>query len=65
MNKLIELIPVFILLAGVSFFAVYFTNIYLLTNCDFQSDYRCEVIHGAGAIIPPAAFITVFFDTDE
>lgn len=34
-------------------------------NCDFESDWKCEVIHGAGVFIPPAAYITVWFDTDS
>ena len=34
-------------------------------NCDFVSDYKCEIIHGAGVFIPPASWITVWFDTDE
>lgn len=35
------------------------------TNCDFESDYKCEIIHGAGVFIPPASWITVWFGTDE
>lgn len=33
-------------------------------NCDFEADYKCEVIHGAGVVIPPASFITVWLGTD-
>jgi len=33
-------------------------------SCDFESNYKCEVIHGAGVFIPPAAYITVWFDDD-
>lgn len=33
-------------------------------SCDFESDYKCEIIHGAGVFIPPAAYITVWFDDD-
>ncbi len=33
-------------------------------SCDFESDYKCEAIHGIGIIIPPASLITVWFDDD-
>ncbi len=36
-----------------------------LLNCDFKSDYRCEVIHGAGFIVPPLSFVTAWFDSDS
>lgn len=34
-------------------------------NCDFESDYRCEAIHGIGVFVPPAAYVTVWFDDDS
>ncbi len=34
-------------------------------NCDFESDWKCEAIHGAGIFIPPASYITVWFDDDS
>ncbi len=34
-------------------------------NCDFESDWKCEVIHGAGVFIPPTSYITVWFDDDS
>jgi len=40
-------------------------NLYRLTGCDFESDYKCEIMHGVGVVIPPSSFITVWFDTDE
>lgn len=43
----------------------YMWNGYKLANCDFESDYKCEVIHGIGVVIPPSAFITVWFDADN
>jgi len=39
-------------------------NGFKFANCDFESNYKCEVIHGAGVFIPPAAYITVWFDDD-
>ena len=35
------------------------------TKCDFKSDYKCEAIHGAGVVVPPLAWITVWFKSDE
>lgn len=43
----------------------YLLNGYKLINCDFKSDYKCEVIHGIGAVIPPMAFITAWFGSDD
>jgi hypothetical protein len=42
-------------------------NLVKLTNCDFESSYKCEVIHGLGVVVPPASYITVWFadDPDE
>jgi hypothetical protein len=34
-------------------------------SCDFESNYKCEVIHGVGIFIPPASIITVWFDDDR
>jgi len=39
-------------------------NGFKFAACDFESDYKCEVIHGAGVFIPPAAYITVWFSDD-
>lgn len=39
-------------------------NFTKFTNCDFQSPYKCEVIHGAG-IIPAISVVTVWFNSDE
>lgn len=42
----------------------YFVNGYKLTQCDFESPYRCEGLHAVG-LVGPLAYITVWFDTDE
>ena len=39
-------------------------NAVKLTSCDFESDYRCEVIHGAGLVVPPLSIVTVWFGDD-
>ena len=33
-------------------------------SCDFRSDYKCEVIHGAGVFVPPLAVLTVWYKDD-
>lgn len=35
-----------------------------LTACDFESDYRCEFIHGVGLFFAPLSVVTVWFDDD-
>ena len=45
--------------------APYLINGYKLSNCDFESDYKCEAVHGIGVILPPTAIITVWFDDDQ
>lgn len=40
-------------------------NIYRLSNCDFKSDYKCEVTHTIGVVVAPASLVTVWFDTDN
>ncbi len=40
-------------------------NIVKFASCDFESNYRCEVIHGVGIVVPPTSIITVWFDTDK
>jgi len=39
-------------------------NFKKITDCDFESNYKCELIHGFGVVVPPASFVTVWFDTD-
>ena len=43
----------------------YVVNAIKFTECDFEKDYKCEVIHGIGLIPSPAAIFTVWFDTDQ
>jgi len=40
-------------------------NLYEFTQCDFESDYKCEAVHGLGVFVPQTSVVTVFFDTDE
>lgn len=39
-------------------------NAVKLASCDFESNYKCEVIHGAGLVVPPLSIITVWFADD-
>lgn len=43
----------------------WFINSYKFSQCDFESNYKCELIHFAGVIVPPIAMLTVWFGTDE
>jgi len=43
----------------------YGINAYKFIQCDFESDYTCEVMHGIGVFVPPASFITVWFASDK
>jgi len=45
--------------------APYIVNAYKFAGCDFDADYKCEAIHGVGIIVPPAAFVTVWFSSDR
>jgi len=40
-------------------------NVEKLTECDFKSDFKCELIHGIGFAVPPTSWVTVWFDTDK
>lgn len=42
----------------------YVWNAHDLVSCDFEADYKCEVIHSIGVIIPPASYVTVWFEND-
>ena len=43
---------------------VWVYNLNKLMDCDFEADYKCEVVHAAGVIIPPVSVVTVWFDID-
>lgn len=59
---LIELIGVIVIPLLLVF---WLWNFVKFTSCDFEPNYRCEVIHGVGIIVPPTAMVTVWFDIDE
>lgn len=49
----------------VLFFGSWFVNFYKLIQCDFEPDYKCEVVHAVGVFIAPAAVVTVWIDDDS
>lgn len=56
--------PVYLVVVVLVFLATWSVNMYKLTQCDFESPYRCEVIHGLGAI-PLFSIGTVWASTDN
>ena len=40
-------------------------NAVKMVSCDFKAPYQCEIAHGIGVVVPPAAWVTVWFDDDE
>lgn len=52
-----------ILLVSLGTIGGYGYNAYKLTQCDFESPYKCEVIHAVG-MLPPFWVAAVWFDTD-
>ena len=57
---LVKMVLVFIFMALVIAWPI---NAYKLYNCDFDPDYKCEIIHGIG-VIPMAAIFTMWFPSD-
>ena len=55
-----ELLVFIIIVFGV---ASWVGNMYKLTGCDFEADYKCEVIHGVG-VVPWVHMATVWAGTD-
>jgi len=43
----------------------YIWNAATFFNCDFEADYKCEIIHSIGVVVPPLSYITVWFAGDE
>lgn len=40
-------------------------NALKLFSCDFESSYKCEVVHAVGVFVPPFSLVTVWFGSDE
>ena len=63
MNR-VEKFSIILIALVVFMLGAWLVNFYKLANCDFESNYRCEIIHGVG-IIPPLQAVTVWFDSDS
>ena len=55
---IVELLVVFVLVFVIGGWV---WNSVKLTSCDFESNYKCEFIHGAGLVVPPLSIVTVWF----
>lgn len=65
MKTVIGILSQFTIIAIALFLVISWpVNLYKLTRCDFEPDYKCEVMHGAG-LIPAVSFVTVWFGTDN
>jgi hypothetical protein len=58
---IVEFLVVVVFLVGL---VSWFGNAYKLSQCDFEPNYKCEVVHLLG-IVPILSVVTVWFDTDE
>lgn len=43
----------------------WFKTVYNLTQCDFSSPYRCEVINGAGTFLLPLGAIVGWIGVED
>ena len=54
-----------ILLLAVIFTIPWAWNAVKFINCDFELSWECEIVHGVGILVPPSAYVTVWFDDDS
>ena len=40
-------------------------NAVKLSYCDFKPDYKCEIVHSAGLVLPPLSMVTVWYGDDR
>jgi len=53
---------VFIIILFVT--ATWLWNAYKFMSCDLSPDYKCEVVHGIGIVIPPLSVVTAWAEDD-
>ena len=58
---LVELLFVLVVVVGGG---SWIWNAVKLTSCDFESNYRCELLHGAGLVVPPLSIVTMWVGDD-
>jgi hypothetical protein len=54
-----------ILIIFIVFVAIWITNLLKFLDCDFESNYKCEVVHGVGVFIPPVSVFTAWVKADK
>jgi len=54
------LVTVFMLFSVCAFLI----NAYKLTQCDYESPWKCEAVHALGLVVPPLSLITVWSEVD-
>lgn len=65
MTDFYDVIAALVLIVVVAAFPVsWLVNAYKFASCDFESPFKCEVVHGIGVFVPPSAIITVWVDDD-
>lgn len=42
----------------------WFTNLFKLTECDFEAPFKCEAVHGIG-LIPVVSVVTAWIDVED
>lgn len=55
----------FVISVTVTVISCWLWNVTKLVRCDFEPNYKCEILHTAGLVVPPASIVTVWFDDDE
>ena len=58
--KAFAILPLIIVVAGSVGWCM---NLYKLTQCDFESPYKCEAIRALG-VVPPVGAIAGYFDIE-
>lgn len=55
----------FLILSFIVFFAVsYVTNVVKLVKCDFKPEYKEEIVHSIGLVVPPLSMVTAWVNLD-
>ena len=56
---------VLVLAFGLAVTSSWIYNAVKLSHCDSKPDYRCEIIHSAGLVLPPLSIATVWYGDDR
>ena len=55
---------IFVIVVVAVVFTGWVKNVIKLAGCDFESPYKCEVVHGVG-LVPPVGMITGWLDVGK